>query len=1179
MATSTVKEEPQTVYSPDELVDAVIAELCVSDPKGLDLPQLWEIISKKTQLDEFTKKLAWHWLLQQEDVLLYQGSNSLDKSEHPDPLTSKNIRISVTDDRQSLYLTGAPADNHHLGDKPYDLLKYIARSGPEGISSVELIKQSGQDKRSLTGRLQKLVDQQYIKKFPTVADGGRTHLMIHFRFVSGSDTVKRRFGKWEMLQDIIDTLAKAPQKTRVISDLIKEIYDEPSRKDRRRLLAIIAFLCENGITNRISVVNDVNARKYSAIQLIKELSDLDDIDKIKEQVTSLNEDDKSIPDESTKPEVNEMPTEATIYNQFFPATNQIFDLAKRSPGITTAQLEDQLYGKHRSKLFALLIEGYATNEPDFKTFDRYHTQQVIGSIRQDSKQRFYRIFTIQDFPFPERLNLKPNYLETFTVTPLDGQTNKSLLEISASEAASPYKLRFRPSKNDLIVWSSMKGFKRLAIPQKTISKYEADDGTTVTFKNRQFVTTGKSVPSEGEIKIVEPIREVAPESKPSKISEELQSVYGTDPTDVLKEVADMREQVTVDKGPEERRKILVQLIDENKAVVLNNELCEKVSKLLDVDYTIDRKTLQRDSSHLESKGIVTTRDDVSYGDKKRTAIVFCSIKNPPTENDINAAIVGFMPSAPRKSRIRIGGTMNFNDVHFFAKPVIKPIPKRKRSTDGNRVLKKRKKHRLADLQVDVEDDYEIKEEDALSSLMTRKRRKKHSGKSTHASANHPGMKKKRTNLKLEDRERQTLVRAVIISQTLSPGQITDWSKVTELFDEKYPADLLRRQWGNYRRSHETREVRQIRSSWEAFLMQAIERGDITEKDLVDNNLGKMVSLWSEDDPGFSSSEASLVLLEDYATNLENLEFSPFHHLNGPDIFKDTLSLIDKESLYNRSMFSYPIANEDLVNEQAVHPTELQLARARLKAYFATSPENNSREKAEKLIAGSKNTAAAEALAELENEKSVSFLGSDSDIKFSLTDKLLSIADSKLDRKFFEQAAGFYNALAQTTKKKNGLVMSNKSPDGCFASLLNLLADQKVKLTRVDQQPDELISYSTKSQDRSKLESDFIVSSLKEKVSHKLKKVSPPSGAACSRLWIDLNGDFNAQLWINIVCQLVTCIVFRPGAQLSALCYRMYPLLEPFEVKIALDWLVARNAIRAGPHNGYWAQRSWYLILD
>lgn len=94
----------------------------------------------------------------------------------------QELRLYTTEDRMWHTLTGHGPDVSKVPPHDFTCLGIIAAHGPNGIIQPNLVKISGQDKRSVPARTQRLCDNGYIIKRPTQAEGSRTSLCILKRF-------------------------------------------------------------------------------------------------------------------------------------------------------------------------------------------------------------------------------------------------------------------------------------------------------------------------------------------------------------------------------------------------------------------------------------------------------------------------------------------------------------------------------------------------------------------------------------------------------------------------------------------------------------------------------------------------------------------------------------------------------------------------------------------------------------------------------------------------------------------------------------------------------------------------------------------------------------------------------------------------------------------------------------
>lgn len=100
--------------------------------------------------------------------------------------SEQELRLYTTEDRMWYTLTGHGPDVSKVPPHDFTCLGIIAAHGPNGIIQPNLVKISGQDKRSVPARTQRLCDNGYIIKRPTQAEGSRTSLCILKRFTVDS---------------------------------------------------------------------------------------------------------------------------------------------------------------------------------------------------------------------------------------------------------------------------------------------------------------------------------------------------------------------------------------------------------------------------------------------------------------------------------------------------------------------------------------------------------------------------------------------------------------------------------------------------------------------------------------------------------------------------------------------------------------------------------------------------------------------------------------------------------------------------------------------------------------------------------------------------------------------------------------------------------------------------------
>ncbi|ODV84652.1 hypothetical protein CANARDRAFT_222685 [[Candida] arabinofermentans NRRL YB-2248] len=1182
-----------TNLSPDEMVDAIIEHLCVSDPNGVPISDIWNFCTERTALlDDFTKKLIWSWLIKEPDFLITSMipavnrkkkpiTKILDKSEFKDynKANTADTRLTVDSERASLFLLGIKKENSAIGVNPYELLRVIARSKEIGIVSPDLITQTGQDRRSLTSRLQTLIDMGLVKKYHVVHQKTRTYRMVHFRY-EDKIVVPQDKSISQLAKDVVTELKKAPNGIRITADLANELGIQKS--SRRRLASVIRFLASHGILARLIVEHENTLRRFRAVQYIKDLpSNTETLGHLSENVVNSEgkdeDDDEDIDADAdstaavvsqnlTQEESSSIATpEIPMANRFTPYQNQLYDIVERSPGISTTQLNEILSGRLSAKGFSLLLASFAVESPDP---DKKY--QVIKVLQYKGKQRFFRHFTYLELVREQHGN--QNMLPRASFGPLVGDSTKSLADFSLTLAAYRPQRRCIPVLIDRdcykFYWFSYSGdILPQLIADQQINMFVLDEGI-------ELRTGGKR-------------KQQTKEGKNSHIAKERQKNYEEA---LIKEEPDsgasrfLSSFTQFDAGPVKRRELLLKHVNDAKCCVKNLELARMIGTRLNIDYKIDVKTIQRDAEHLSKRGLL--RIEQIEGKE-----CFLSILNPPTNAEIeNALVTTFNRVATRETPILDTSKpiLKVNDKHFFKVPPFKE--KELAKTEMLRdVEDDENESKLVDPEIPKKDSTKDSKKrkrgnannpdgDVFTPIMENRKRKRLGTQKTRHHVAIPTSKKSRSTLKLANRDIMSLIRAVIISQSLSTSLVIDWTSIAELFGNKYEPLILRRQWPRHKRIIGVRGIEHSKKVWENILLKSIEKGDVTEDDLLEPDYSKLVTLWREVDSNSFKNTADVFLYKNYDENFKYQSFKTDFSPKGLDLFREATTLVEKEDQFATIPTTYPCSekNPPLDNE----PSELSKARTKLKALFATDSSHFTSEKAKQVFSSTSNSVYTTALTELEDQKAIAYLGESSPVRFTLTDRALYLIDWKFDEWFFKSAASFFETTQSLSLNSKGMILSPLSPDGIFVSLIQLLATDKLDVVRVDQMPPRLESnYSTKSHDKKKLESDFIVSKLKnEDEEDALLSVPLPTGPPCSLLWIDLNGEFNRTIWFKAVSKLLSIIVFKPGVSLKLLALKLDPLFEYFEVKVILDWLVAKNSVKGDPWGGYWAQPLWYLTF-
>lgn len=128
--------------------------------------------------------------------LAQSAPDHLQSAEPPTPKSSV-LHVFTSTERMWYAAAGHEPDFERVPSKEFVCLSIIASRGARGILQPDLVRITGQDKRSVPMRTQNLHDKGYIVKKPVIFAGSRTSLCILRRFTlqgpGNNDEVPERY--------------------------------------------------------------------------------------------------------------------------------------------------------------------------------------------------------------------------------------------------------------------------------------------------------------------------------------------------------------------------------------------------------------------------------------------------------------------------------------------------------------------------------------------------------------------------------------------------------------------------------------------------------------------------------------------------------------------------------------------------------------------------------------------------------------------------------------------------------------------------------------------------------------------------------------------------------------------------------------------------------------------------
>jgi transcription factor C subunit 3 len=164
-----------------------------------------ETSQRNQTVDRRFKSKVWSWLMRQPEVSVRPDSDwrrlsfeetgghqdpDADGDQDETPPAPSSIRIFVSKERMWYALTGHGPDETKVPASEFMLLSIIASRKSAGIAQTDLVRISGQDKRSVPKRTDALAHKGYVEKRPIQVRSARTSLVTFRRFVKPATTVE-----------------------------------------------------------------------------------------------------------------------------------------------------------------------------------------------------------------------------------------------------------------------------------------------------------------------------------------------------------------------------------------------------------------------------------------------------------------------------------------------------------------------------------------------------------------------------------------------------------------------------------------------------------------------------------------------------------------------------------------------------------------------------------------------------------------------------------------------------------------------------------------------------------------------------------------------------------------------------------------------------------------------------
>lgn len=1156
------------VLSPDELVQKIIDE--ISFRKGrITLNELWDLASKYVDLnDDYMKSYALNNVLAHPDTICLIDGQSTDLStvKFEDVLQrADSVQIGITDDRLWLTLTGHTKKEASVVGFAFDLLLEVASSKEKGINTMELAKNTGQDPRSVTGRIKKF--SHLVTMNQLVYKGHLVKSLTLNRFVT-EEPKKPYINIKQHLPEIVEIVKNSKNGVRQVIDLKREMGFDKEKRLSKAFTSAISWLDQQGYLKKVIVVSPTNPSiKIRCVQFVKahspeessgnnefedESADEDDEDDRdgdgadigNEDVEKTSLDEEEVMEGFDKVNATNMLQESNLViqetpsekkevtiNRFYPLQTQIYSMADQAgtTGISTLDLIAKFVGPDYKRCFSKNTEYFIDGTSQKSS--KFSTDNDIGLVKIydfEGKKKFHRIFTKKNFATltDQKAQNRHQDLPVIEVQPytLEELSRSNFVPLNAS-------LRYmNDGERDVFFWHG-----ELNIP--------ASSRTSV--RGRKRITLPDTAEKPKRIKFEEPAVDLKVEHDDPFVGRSATSITVNGFTgSSLKSI--------------QRQKALLTVLKNSGGVrFIGDKFYDSISKHMGTDMLLDKKTLKKESEILVESGKLKIVEDPNT--RKR---VLC-LPDIPDEK-----IEEYLTDSKDTRGKFNTEVVCKEDIYFFDQNEKDRFHKSAKAAKRIKEFERKSKQDKNSLDIDVSI------EPALTVKKLRKRtstKKSSTPKEVKTSSKLKAKKPEisstvRTTFHSGTKEGITaLIYTVVITKSIK-GQI-DWDEITKLFPHN-AIENLKKQWRVRRVRMGESGWRALMEKWRKIMVEAIKDERATLADAEQMNLVKLVHLWLSVE---KDSSTSIQLYKDYATNRSKYTFLPLStriktEAKGRGVAMSSMIqrenfLLNKKYSFQRSVLPKGKSVEDEIRTVV---RSMLFDKTLLEASEVNVLHDFSHEQVDKVIL------------DMAKERLLTFVDSS---KLQLTDKVYEVLQNNEGTSFLEKSSNCRKKLVELFNSQNAFVISEEPQRHVPCVLLDLFENFNIKSEVVPLEVQhKKMYYTTRQYEVRALTPPLVCYSIAKIKERKVKKINVPIGKPFSRIWVNGHSEIRPLVWKSVISTLLKEILFNPGITVSVISNRYSTLLSPEEVSEVISWLVKTETISTTEMDGYTVCDGWYYAL-
>lgn len=1169
---------------PDELVSKLLDEVAYN--KGaIKVKQLWEIAKQFANVDdESIKEFVFSSLLSNPDInLLVDGKETNIVPYEKIKEIEDTASIALNEEKLWITLTGYGKKESAIGKLPFELLLEVAKAKEKGINTMNLVKQTKQDPRSITGRLKKL--SQLVDTKQVIYQGHLVKQVTLKKFKQDAPTTKAYVNMRDNLETIVNVVKNSKNGVRQTTDLKRELKFDKEKRLSKAFTVAISWLHDKGYLQKVIIISPNNP--LIRIRCVKYLKDYTNDGKVN---TYEDEDDMSDDGPDAQGDANEtrqdeeeelegldyfnatsllqdqglmmedqVPSsnQKFMINRFYPIQNQTYDLvaATGTKGLSTIKVINAMVGRDYQRSFTKSSEYYVQTVGKKKL-----DSSVLNLVKiydSEGKKKFYRIFTEENF--------KKMMDPSATFTPEHIKPSK----IQKSSLAQLNKKEFTPlsntlrfgtdaQNNEVFFWH---GSDTLAIKTKDVKKLpksvrkkraaareDAREGTPKAKKLKQIslddMSSTSTVVDDTHLNVIT-------EVKPKLIKEKRALNIDGFSADSLKAL--------------KRQRVLVQVLEKMGGVAyLKESFFDELSKALGSTFLVDKKTARGDTDQLVESGKLLLREDP----KTKKRLIYLPGK---TEHDLEM----YLDKEKNKKKMSFSSTLHTSDIYFFDQSVKHRFTKSAKSAERiNRFQNKNKpktsstgdkperrtRRKMPTRSKTASDELKGRRNSLFTSIAD--------GTSASAEQRKAAPVSKTTFHVGKQSGIEALIMAVVITKTIT-NEI-QWGKISLIFP-KNSVDNLKKKWTSRRVKMGHSGWKAYADKWKRILVHSIKDETVSLQDAESVNLPVLIELWINYEKNRKTGAISLY--RDYKTNMEKHTFvrDPPQHTSQLGIMMS--SMVQREASSLKETFLYrPADDSDTDDEKRKRVEDIKsVIRSILIDKVETGKEGI------ELLKDVPKDELDGVVLDMAKAKQVYLHGS----KLEASPMIKETLESKGPFAKYNRAVEYNYSIEEVLGSGNGIVIDQEINDIAAWQLIDLISRRKIKMYVIPIGREiGNFHYTTRKFEIETLTPPLICAAEKsdQPLSSTSVAVPVPLGPGYSRLWINSDGHLRPEIWKNLISFVINEVLFNPGVMIERLQEVCYDFLSRKELSEICSWLEQKGLLQKLPFEGFMVTYKWYRLM-